>query len=337
MIKEKIQIPKYLQIVNDIKEQVLKKDLVISSSLPSIRQVSKEYNMSQETVVKAYNELKKIGVIKSAPRQGYFIASDKIDRKQNIFLLFDELSEYKKTLYNAIRDGFDAKDTKIDIYFHHCNSELFNSFISEQVANYNYFVVMSFNDEKIKPALSKLHGKNVLFIDRKEQTNEVQTNFIVQEFNNSVYDCLILMLDRIKKYEQFILVFPNTTSIASNASKAPQEIKLGFTRFCTKNNINYQIIEQVQKVNAKDCYFVIDDMDLVNIITKGNEKGYQLGADIGLVSYNDTPLKSVIAEGITTISIDYKLLGDKIVSCILNGTKKIKEIIKTDLILRKSL
>ena len=98
-IETKSSIPKYLQIVNFVKELIRSKNLIIGDVLPSVRQVCAENHLSQETVIKAYNELKGTGIIKSELRKGYFVASDKIDFKINVLLLFDELSEYKKILY----------------------------------------------------------------------------------------------------------------------------------------------------------------------------------------------------------------------------------------------
>jgi DNA-binding LacI/PurR family transcriptional regulator len=39
------------------------------------------------------------------------------------------------------------------------------------------------------------------------------------------------------------------------------------------------------------------------------EKNLQLGKDVGIVSFNDTVLKEVVAGGITTISTDFQLMG----------------------------
>lgn len=333
----KSTLPKYLQIVDDLSNLIRTGSLKVGDSLPSVRKVCVDYNISQETVIKAYNELKRIGVIKSELRKGYFIASNKINFNKNIFLLFDELSEYKKILYNSIREGLDPDVAKIDIFFHHCNVELFKTLIANNINSYNVFVIMPFKDDKIVPALSSLKNRNVLFLDRKENINETQDNFIVQNFNDSVYKCLNSAIHLIKKYQKFILVFPTTDSIVSNASKAPKEINLGFSSFCKENNISYEIVNQVEEVNANEAFFVIDDSDLVSVINLGKKKEYQLGNDFGLLSYNDSPIKQVIADGITVISADYKQLGEEVVKYILEDSTTTRKIVETKLIIRNSL
>jgi DNA-binding LacI/PurR family transcriptional regulator len=46
---------------------------------------------------------------------------------------------------------------------------------------------------------------------------------------------------------------------------------------------------------------------------------YTLGKDIGIISYNDTPLKELL--GITVISTDFNIMGETAASMILNNEK----------------
>lgn len=336
-IDTKSTLPKYLQIVEVLSNLIRKGNLKVGDALPSVRKICFDNNMSQETVIKAYSELKRVGVIKSKLRKGYFVASNKINFNKNIFLLFDELSEYKKILYNSIREGLDPDVAKIEIFFHHCNAELFETLIENNLNSYNVFVIMPFKDDKIVPVLANLKNRNVLFLDRKEHIDENHCNFISQDFNNSVFECLHSAVELIRKYEKFILVFPNVASISSNAAKAPKEIKLGFERFCRQNGIEFEIVDQVITVNKNESFFVIDDSDLVSIVSKSKENGYQLGKEVGLLSYNDSPIKQVISDGITVISADYGQLGEEVVKYIIEEPAAIQKIVDTKLIIRNSL
>jgi DNA-binding LacI/PurR family transcriptional regulator len=56
-------------------------------------------------------------------------------------------------------------------------------------------------------------------------------------------------------------------------------------------------------------YILNDDNDLVSLIHTAKKNKWVLGKDVGVVSYNETPLKSVIAEGITTITSDFSKMG----------------------------
>ena len=55
-----------------------------------------------------------------------------------------------------------------------------------------------------------------------------------------------------------------------------------------------------------------------NVETK---KKFKLRDDFGLLSYNDTPMKRFVAEGITVISTDFKLMGQKAAEFPKSNTK----------------
>lgn len=80
---------------------------------------------------------------------------------------------------------------------------------------------------------------------------------------------------------------------------------------------------------------MIDD-DLVILIEKIVASGYQLGEEIGIVSYNETSLKKVILNGITTISTDFQMMGEKTAELILSKSPEHIEV-NFALTLRNSL
>ncbi|GIN40119.1 MULTISPECIES: GntR family transcriptional regulator [Heyndrickxia] len=67
--------PIYQQIIKQIKELVLKGELLEGDSLPSIRQLAKDLQVSVITTKRAYEELENEGFIVSIVGKGSFIAS----------------------------------------------------------------------------------------------------------------------------------------------------------------------------------------------------------------------------------------------------------------------
>lgn len=47
------------------------------------------------------------------------------------------------------------------------------------------------------------------------------------------------------------------------------------------------------------------------LIEKIIETKLEVGKQVGVISYNETPLKKIILNGITTISTDFHLMGGK--------------------------
>ena len=81
------------------------------------------------------------------------------------------------------------------------------------------------------------------------------------------------------------------------------------------------------ELNSRDVYITIEETDLVKLVQQVNAKKLTLGQDIGIISYNDTPLKSLL--GITVISTDFKTMGETAAYMVLRDKKeKVKNVFK---------
>ncbi|MEK4027267.1 PLP-dependent aminotransferase family protein [Pseudobacillus sp. FSL P4-0506] len=67
---------KYMNIMSEIKNQIIAGTLKAGDKIPSIRYLSEKYGYSKNTVLKAYEELEKLHVIYSVPKSGYFVVHD---------------------------------------------------------------------------------------------------------------------------------------------------------------------------------------------------------------------------------------------------------------------
>ena len=87
--------PIYQQIMKQIKELVLKGELLEGDSLPSIRQLAKDLQISVITTKRAYEELENDGFIVSVVGKGSFIASQNKEllKERRVKIIEDKLSE----------------------------------------------------------------------------------------------------------------------------------------------------------------------------------------------------------------------------------------------------
>jgi DNA-binding LacI/PurR family transcriptional regulator len=85
-----------------------------------------------------------------------------------------------------------------------------------------------------------------------------------------------------------------------------------------------------------EAYLVPSDRVLVELIRIANECDFAIGEKFGLISFNDSMLKQVVAGGITTISTDFTDMGKKLASMVMEK-QKIQIRNKSGIILRKSL
>ena len=70
-------LPIYLQIVEQIKHNITAGNLSVGEKLPTVRQLATELEINPNTVVKAYTELERTGIIESKQGVGTFIQKEK--------------------------------------------------------------------------------------------------------------------------------------------------------------------------------------------------------------------------------------------------------------------
>jgi DNA-binding transcriptional regulator YhcF (GntR family) len=329
--------PKYRQIIDGIIAAIERKKLRRGDLLPSVNKICTDFSVARETVLKAYTELKSQGIIEAIRGKGYYVATEYIQYRPKVFLLFDSSTSYKQDLYFAFKDTL-GDEVMIDIYFHHFNIEMFERLLLNSMGKYNMYLVMPFTHKRMPDIFAKLDAEKLVNADRsylvvfdREKQYTGPYSYLGQDFDTSVYNGLQSGLALIKKYRRMVMVVPQRI-------QHPAESFHSFKRFCEDQAIEYAIIYQwhQEPITPGTAYFVVDDSDLIHVIEQSMAQNYLLGQDVGIVSYNDTDVKRVLCGGVTVISTDFVQLGKRAAEYVRNP-KITQEIIPTRLIVRNSL
>jgi DNA-binding transcriptional regulator YhcF (GntR family) len=327
-IQNNLGIPKYKQIVYSVEKAIEEKKLKKDERLPSINKVCIAFSLSRDTVLQAYEELKKRGIIYAILGKGYYIKSLEVTIKQRIFLLFDELNIFKEDIYNSFLENI-GENVQVDIFFHHFNYEMFRKLITESNGNYTKYIIMPTNLPNTAEVIKTLPVNEVFILD---QTNSELESYpaIYQNHKKDIYDALLKGKSHLNKYKKLILIFPGF--------REPVGMKKGFETFCTDYSFEYEVITQFKgrEIRTGETYIIPNDRDLVDIIEKSKLQNLKLSEDFGIISYNETALKKIVGNGITTISTDFEAMGRILAEMILNGKKGQIEN-KCTLIVRNSL
>ncbi|MDR2953656.1 MAG: GntR family transcriptional regulator [Prevotella sp.] len=311
-------------VINGINEGLYKK----GDRIPSLNEFRQNYGLSRDTVFAGITELKSKGIIDSTPGVGYFITSTRITVKHHIFLLFNELNEFKEDLYNSFMESIGKKAT-VDIYFHNYNRRVFETLIKEANGKYTLYIIMSGKFEGIEPLLESLSGR-VFLLDHYHPELKGKYSSVFQNFEKDTFEALVYGLPHINKYKRVYMV--------QKEEKEPYERYEGLRAFCNIHGFEHQYIESVKdrKIEKGDVYMLVSDRDLVDILKQAEQQKVVPGSDFGIISYNDTPLKEILAGGITTLSTDFRQMGRTMASLI---DKKTIETVENpwNLNLRKSL
>lgn len=328
-INESSRIPKYLQIVDSIIDNIAKGNFKINDKIPSINAFSEEYLISRDTVEKAYNILKKNKVIVSIKGKGNYISRTELISKTNILFLVNKMSSYKMKIYYSFITKL-GLNYHVDLQIYHNDESLFLNILNKNIEGYNYYVVMPHfktidnlhisTTPDIIEGLKKIPTNRLFILDNLLNINN-DSNEIFQDFENDIYFALTEAFDKIKKYKKLFLFFPENSHYPY-----PKRILHGFRKFCGFQSLDFEILNQVYKdmtFKKGDLFIVIEESDLVMLVKQIRKSRFLLGKDIGIISYNDTPLKDLL--GITVISTDFKKMGQTAAKMILkNGKGKIK-------------
>ncbi len=316
-IDENSKTPKFLQVVNhfisDIEHGVFK----YGQKIPSINETSESYYLSRDTVEKAYNELKSRGIIKPVRGKGYYVTSLETNYVTKVLLLFNKLSTYKKNIYYSLIQSL-GKKAKVDLQIYHYDFDFFCGILDNNLGDYDYYVVMPHFTtpyEKLPQILNQIPAEKLILLDKKIDGVKYQS-CLYQDFERDILDALRECEDLFSSYHKLYLVFPQP-------SIHPVEIVKGFVIFCKIMSLDYAIINDIsqEEINPGTAYIVIEENDLVEIIKQCKTKKMTLGKEVGLISYNETPLKEVLADGITVISTDFEQMGTRLGELILDKKK----------------
>jgi DNA-binding transcriptional regulator YhcF (GntR family) len=304
-------VPKYKQIISSVEKAIEEGRLLKGEKLPSINKICLEYSLSRDTVMQGYEELKKRGIVYAILGKGYYIKSTEITIKQRIFLLFDELNIFKEDIYNSFLENI-GPNAQVDIFFHHFNAKVFQKLIDDSNGNYTKYIIMPTNLVEAASIIKTLPVNDVFILD---QTNPELKNYpaVYQNHNKDIYQALVKGEPHLKKYQKMILIFPGF--------REPLGMKMGFENFCMNYNYQYEIITEFddRKINIGEVFIIPNDRDLVRVIEKSKLQGLKLNQEFGIISYNETPLKKIVENGITTISTDFQEMGEIMAKMILQG------------------
>lgn len=320
-------VSKVNTLIEVVNKMLIDGNLSEGDDLPSINEMSRQYGVSRDTVFKAYRELKQRGVIDATATKGYFVKG----KLNHVLLLLDTYSSFKELLYTSLVDNLKDRTYKVDVLFHQYSERLFRTIIHDSLGRYSYYLVMNFRNDHFSPELGAIPEDKLLLLDFGN-FDKGGLSYICQDFNQAFYDCLTEAKERLARYRKVVFFFPKK---AMHPESAQGEVK----RFCADSGMECEVVNREPRpedIMPGAAYICITQLDLVKIVKVCNERGYQVGEDVGILVYNDMPVLEVIKKGISSVSIDFGRMGERAAEFI-RSHERMQEYLPTRLILRNSL
>lgn len=331
-IDQKSMVPVYKQIVQNVLDGIEEKKIVVGMKMPSIHKIGKEFGLAPGTVIRAYDELRELSIISSRQGKGYYISNVEINHKTKVFLLFDRMNAYKETLYDAILHHLNP-GIEVDVFFHHYDLKRFEKLIRENTGKYTYYAVMPHFNEDVSRILSKIPERKLIIMDKAVPHLTGKYAAVYQDFENDIYNGLKSHISRFDKYRRFVF-----SRSESPFQFIPEGCIKGFERFCHEINLPYEIVNKliVSDIQKNTAYLLYSDLELISLLKELDSRYWIPGKEIGIISYDDTPMKEILKGGISVLTTDFRQMG-LMVASFINGSSFIQQSNPFQFILRNSV
>ena len=309
--------PKYLQLINSIMKGIQSGEIKKNDLLPSINELSCALETARSTIERAYAELKKKGLVISVAGKGFFIVSTCFHRPVKVLLLFNKLSIHKKLIYDAFAATL-GTEASIDFYIYNNDVQLFKRLIEEKADHYNKCVIIPHFNEHVEMGydlIDELPKDKLILMDKLAENVTGKFGAVYEDFEHDIFSALTQLIAQLRKYHTIKIIFPKKTYYS-------RMILTGFVRFCKQHNFTHQIVNclQQEQIEPGCVYINLAEDDLVILIEKIMQRKLTVGRDIGVISYNEVPIKKIILDGITTISTDFEMMGQKSAELVLKNS-----------------
>jgi DNA-binding LacI/PurR family transcriptional regulator len=169
--------------------------------------------------------------------------------------------------------------------------------------------------------LNAIPKNKLILMDKKIPGIVGEYGAAYENFEKDIYLALEKAIEPLNKYHTLKLVFPEN-------SYFPMEIKKGFSKFCQQYGFIQKVVSDVSNelISEGEVFINLMEDDLVTLIERIKMLNLEIGKDVGLISYNETPWKKIILNGITTISTDFQKMGQIAANLILENSRKQVEV-----------
>jgi DNA-binding LacI/PurR family transcriptional regulator len=226
-------------------------------------------------------------------------------------------------VYDAFVHTMEGMAT-IDFYIYNNDFALFKRLIQNNKNEYTHYVIVPHfleGGEGASEIINQIPSDKLFILDKLIPGIHGQYAAVYENFEKDIYEALEQLREHLSRYHTIKIIFPEYTY-------HPEEILKGFLKFCHQYAFNSKIVHDISKEPIKEGEVFINLMedDLVILIEKILATKMKVGKHVGVISYNETPLKKIILNGITTISTDFEFMGKKAAELILNNSTEHFEV-----------
>ena len=253
------------------------------------------------------------------------ITKSQMDSQQKtlkILLVFSRLNDFKHEIYDGFMDKIGGLAT-VDLYIHQFstqNAYHFEKVIKDKLSEYDYFAFMlhaNHPNEDFLKTINSIPKDKLLLLEKRNEFIKGKYACVYQDFEQDIYEAL-------QKAKELILKYNTLNCIVQEHYANADYVSEGLSRFAKEYNLKCNVYNEVMEetIRPKEAYLILSERYLAEALGHCKNKKMNIGEDVGIVSYNETPIKEILSGGITVVSTDHFQLGKNAADLILSGRKE---------------
>ncbi len=297
--------PKYRQVIHAISRDIRRSILNPGDKIPSINEASSECYLSRDTVEKAYKELSRRGIIRSVPGKGFFVSESVHLNLLRILLIFDRLDSMRWNLFHSLNRHLPEALLTTLSYEH--NYRMLNMSLAEHQDDFDFFIVIphffAYQDD-LKKAFASVTPERLIVLTHEVAGLDEQTSQFTFDRMEAWKQALHAASQKFDSYNRVVLIFPEDF-------RYPQEIHHAVQAFCQDHAYPFKLLPEFdhRKIQEKDVVLCLDDDVLASVVTYCHDNEVTPGKDLAIVAFDDSPLKDMLAGGITCLTYNFEEIG----------------------------
>ena len=311
--------PLYKQLLHQFENAIRSGTLSSGELLPSMNDLSAAMGISKETVKKTYGLLREKGLLVPKQGKGFYVNDLSEDSRPHVLVLFDKLSIYKQILYNSFAERL-GDQAELTILTHNQNLDLFEYYLDTYLDQFDWYVITPHfpldgaSQERAVRLISRIPNPQLIMLDRLQPGYPGNFGAVYQDFENDIYYGLTQGLDR-RPETSVLKVITLPKSLYGSC------IRKGIERFCAEHSVPVEYLTGVpEQVSKGETYLILNsqlDSGLVGLARRIQEQGLRIGTDVRIISYNEFDMNELVLGGLTTVSTDFKQMGQLAADMIL--------------------
>ncbi|MES1224102.1 MAG: GntR family transcriptional regulator, partial [Bacteroidota bacterium] len=227
VLDDRSSTPKYLQLANSIINGILNENIKQGDLLPSLNELTFEFEISRDTAERGYRYLKEAGILGAVQGKGYYVKNAEINTQRKVFLLFNKLSPHNKIIYDSIAASLYNK-AQIDLYIYNNDFFFFKKLLTSKTESYTHYVIIPHfieGEEYANEIINTVDKKKLIILDKLPPKVTGEFAAVFENFEKDIFSALQEALPKLLKYHTLKIIFPQY-------SYFPLEIIKGFINFC---------------------------------------------------------------------------------------------------------